>query len=130
MDPKLRLSLTFLLNEDVTPDLFAQRVAQTTGAMREGEGIELPSDPTKVLQVVPAEEKRMADILVKYGPPAFDTAVKQYTDAVIARMRARQIGGYGGGYKNTKLYKSLVTPYEHAERDAYNALLEECRKRA
>lgn len=42
--------LTFSLLEDVTPDIFASKVALACGAryaLRPGEAIRLPSDPTK-----------------------------------------------------------------------------------
>jgi hypothetical protein len=46
------VTLTFVLLEDVTPDIFATRVAATCGhggGLRPGEGVRLPSDPRTVL---------------------------------------------------------------------------------
>lgn len=61
---KHRITLTFVLNEEVTPDFLAQRVAQACGnyyALREGEGVELPSDPSIVLTILstPAREEAL-----------------------------------------------------------------------
>lgn len=54
-DPKQNeVTLTFVLNEEVTPDIFAERVAMTLGqhyTLREGEGVLLPSDPEKALRI-------------------------------------------------------------------------------
>jgi len=47
---KVRLSLTFLLNEDISPDLFAKRVVDTTSALHAGEGVVLPSDASLILR--------------------------------------------------------------------------------
>ncbi len=46
----MKITLTFRLTEDVTPDYFAQRVAEACfsyGALRTGEAVVIPSDPTK-----------------------------------------------------------------------------------
>lgn len=42
------VTLTFVLDEDVTPDYLAERVALacSRGALRPGESIRLPSDPS------------------------------------------------------------------------------------
>jgi hypothetical protein len=130
---KLKLSLTFLLNEDVSPDMFARRVAETTSALRAGEGIELPSDPSLVVY-----QTNDQSALAAVRPSMIDQAAKKYTDAVTmhaaahrrwadaAREAGVNLGTYGGGYKNTKLYRSMVTPYEYAVRDAHNELLHAC----
>lgn len=49
----MQVTLTFNLLEEVTPDLFAGKVALACcrGALRGGEGIVMPSDPDKVLLV-------------------------------------------------------------------------------
>lgn len=44
------VTLTFLLDEEVTPDLFAHRVAEACAmeaALRVGEAVQLPSDPSQ-----------------------------------------------------------------------------------
>ena len=48
----MRITLTFVLAEDVTPDYLAYRVAaacHTEYALRPGEGVELPSNPSILL---------------------------------------------------------------------------------
>lgn len=47
------VTLTFLLDEEVTPDLFAGKVAMacSSGCLRPGEGILLPSDPNVMIRV-------------------------------------------------------------------------------
>lgn len=50
----MKVTLTFVLEEDVTPDLFAQRVALACArgyALRPGEAIEMPSDPARSYRV-------------------------------------------------------------------------------
>lgn len=48
------VTLTFVLDEDVTPDYLALRVAQacSRGALRPGESIRLPSNPEVCLRIV------------------------------------------------------------------------------
>lgn len=49
-EPTSRPTLTFDLDEEVTPDIFAARVAEAClsyGTLRPGEGVLLPSDPEK-----------------------------------------------------------------------------------
>lgn len=58
------IPLTFVLDEEVTPDLFAQRVAQACAqfyALRPGEGIQLPSDKGKTITVT-EERVDMSDL--------------------------------------------------------------------
>ena len=139
MSHKVKLTLTFLLNEDTTPDFFAARVVENCGAPRVGEGVELPSDPSKVL--LRSASKSVTPEFLRPPPETHvDRAGKAHTKAVVDYQQALQtywarrrnlaggrIEGSATGHKHTLLYKELVRPYEHAMNYAYNALLEACR---
>lgn len=58
----MRLSLTFVLDEDVTPDLFAEKVARacSAGTLRPGEGILVPSDPERQFRIT---DEPLVDVL-------------------------------------------------------------------
>jgi hypothetical protein len=50
----MKVRLTFVLDEDVDPDIFASKVALACGkgyALRPGEGIVLPSNAAKILRI-------------------------------------------------------------------------------
>lgn len=67
---KRHVTLTFCLDEDVTPDHLARRVAEAAArayAIRPGEGVRLPSDPNIVLTAIePVEEPSLGGWTAKY----------------------------------------------------------------
>jgi hypothetical protein len=67
----LRVQITFVLLEEVTPRIFAQKIAQAcayAGALREGEGVIIPPETEQVMLIGPKQPTAAKEIWDRLKP--------------------------------------------------------------